>query len=206
VSPPARIARAVLLRARRELMALFYMRRVRHGRAPILTGRPRVLGGGRVELGDDVVICSVPVATQLIAEPGAVLRIGDETFMNYGVEIHAYESVTIGARALIGHYVHVMDSNGHGLVYRDAVLASPVVVEDEAWLGQRVTVLPGSRIGRGSVVATGSVVRGEIPPGVLAAGCPAVVLRPLCALDEARVARERAASPSGRPAWPLPPR
>jgi acetyltransferase-like isoleucine patch superfamily enzyme len=55
----------------------------------------------------------------------------------------------------------------------------PVVLEQGVWLGARVTVLKGVTIGRSSVVAAGSVVTRDIPPGVLAGGMPAKVLRKL---------------------------
>jgi len=51
------------------------------------------------------------------------------------------------------------------------------VIGNGAWLGACVTVLPGSRVGEGSVVGAGSLVIGEVPPGVIAVGRPARVRR-----------------------------
>jgi galactoside O-acetyltransferase len=48
-----------------------------------------------------------------------------------------------------------------------------VIIEDEAWLGAHVVVLPGVRIGRGAVVGAGSVVTRDIPAGAVAHGAPA---------------------------------
>jgi acetyltransferase-like isoleucine patch superfamily enzyme len=59
------------------------------------------------------------------------------------------------------------------------VEAAPVVVEDGAWIGACVTLLPGARVGAGSVVGAGSLVVGELPPCVLAVGRPARVVRRL---------------------------
>ncbi len=56
---------------------------------------------------------------------------------------------------------------------------NPVVIEDDAWLGAEVFVIPGVTIGRGSVIAARSVVTSDIPPMVLAAGVPAKVVREL---------------------------
>jgi acetyltransferase-like isoleucine patch superfamily enzyme len=55
----------------------------------------------------------------------------------------------------------------------------PVTIGDDVWLGANVLVLKGARIGAGSSIAANSVVTGEIPPGVLAGGVPARVIRPL---------------------------
>jgi maltose O-acetyltransferase len=48
-----------------------------------------------------------------------------------------------------------------------------VVIEDHAWIGMRATILPGTIIGRGAVVAAGAVARGVIPPMTVVAGVPA---------------------------------
>ncbi len=48
-----------------------------------------------------------------------------------------------------------------------------VVIEDDAWLGTGVIVLPGIRIGARSVVAAGAVVTKDVAPGMIVAGIPA---------------------------------
>jgi acetyltransferase-like isoleucine patch superfamily enzyme len=55
----------------------------------------------------------------------------------------------------------------------------PVIIGDGVWLGSNVLVLPGVTIGKGSVVAAGSVVSRDIPSGVLAAGNPAKIIKKL---------------------------
>ncbi|MEM5776015.1 MAG: DapH/DapD/GlmU-related protein, partial [Anaerolineaceae bacterium] len=56
---------------------------------------------------------------------------------------------------------------------------APVVIEDMVFIGTNSLVLKGAHIGRGSVIGAGSVVTGEIPAGVIAAGNPARVIRAL---------------------------
>lgn len=56
-------------------------------------------------------------------------------------------------------------------------------VGNDVWFGGHVTVLPGVTIGDGSVIGAGSVVTRDIPPGVVAAGNPCRVLRPVTEKD-----------------------
>jgi maltose O-acetyltransferase len=53
----------------------------------------------------------------------------------------------------------------------------PVIIEDDVWLGARVLLLPGARVGSGSVIGAGAVVSGEIPPMSVAVGNPARVVK-----------------------------
>lgn len=55
--------------------------------------------------------------------------------------------------------------------------ALPVVIEDDVWIGGRVTILPGVHIGKGAVIGAGSVVTKDIPPFTLAYGNPARCIR-----------------------------
>lgn len=54
-----------------------------------------------------------------------------------------------------------------------------MLIEDDVFLGTQTLVLKGSHIGRGAVIGAGSVVAGEIPPQVIAAGNPARIVREL---------------------------
>jgi acetyltransferase-like isoleucine patch superfamily enzyme len=56
------------------------------------------------------------------------------------------------------------------------VRGGPIVVEDDAWISFRVTVLPGVRIGRGAVVAAGAVVTEDVAPYSIVGGIPAQVI------------------------------
>lgn len=112
--------------------------------------------------------------------PGAELVIGDGCGLS-GTVIAAAESVVLGDNVLCGANVTIMDTDVHEPESPTFGRArhAPVVIEDGAWLGLNVVVLKGVTIGRGSVVAAGSVVVGSVPERVIVAGQPAVVVREL---------------------------
>jgi len=53
----------------------------------------------------------------------------------------------------------------------------PVCIEDDVWIGSRVILLPGVRIGKGSIVGAGSVVTRDVEPYAIVAGNPARKIR-----------------------------
>lgn len=76
-----------------------------------------------------------------------------------------------------GVYDHVIKYSPMVPPEQQAYIASPIVMEDASGVAVGSVLLPGSVIGRYSWVGSGSVVRGHIPPGVLAGGNPATVLK-----------------------------
>jgi acetyltransferase-like isoleucine patch superfamily enzyme len=120
---------------------------------------------------------------------GFLIRIGSDVAMNDYVHIGAVESVSIGDRVLIASKVFISDhdhgSYGKGGLHTDPRIpprqrllsASPVVIEDDVWLGEFVSVLAGVRIGKGSVIGTMSTVTRDIPPYSIAVGSPARVIK-----------------------------
>ena len=61
--------------------------------------------------------------------------------------------------------------------HRATTYPAPIVIGKNVWLGSCVVVVPGVKIGDGAIVGAGSVVTKDIPPGVVAAGAPARVIR-----------------------------
>lgn len=114
---------------------------------------------------------------------GARIEIGDDSRLN-GVCIHAFKSVVIGRQCLIAANCQIFDGNGHDLAFPNVEIrgmtsgaAEPIIIEDSVWIGANSIILPGTRIGRGSIVAANSVVRGTIPSMVVWGGNPAVLLK-----------------------------
>jgi maltose O-acetyltransferase len=78
----------------------------------------------------------------------------------------------------------VMDNNQHDVVrHTELPPSGPVVIEDNVWIGSKVVILPGVRIGSRAVIGAGSIVTKDVPPRCVAAGNPARVLRHLTELD-----------------------
>ena len=99
-----------------------------------------------------------------------------------GCTISAAERIVIEDNVLIGSGCLIADSDFHPIAYEDRddtekTLNAPVHICEGAFIGARSIVLKGVTIGRGSVIGAGSVVTRDIPPGVIAAGNPARVIR-----------------------------
>lgn len=109
----------------------------------------------------------------------------------HGSAITAYERVTIGENCLVAAGSIIMDCGGHPVSFphverRIEALVdgqpnvgriAPVVIEDCVFVGTGCIVMPGVRIGYGSVVAAGSVVTKDVAPYSVVAGNPATVVR-----------------------------
>jgi maltose O-acetyltransferase len=119
-----------------------------------------------------------------------VIEVGAGTYLSNNVQVISESRISIGSRCLIGDGVLIIDSDFHDLsaAARNAsapltsssiTLTAPVIIEDNVFIGSRVIILKGVTIGKDSVIGAGSVVVRSIPPGVIAAGNPAKVIRPL---------------------------
>jgi maltose O-acetyltransferase len=135
--------------------------------------------GGTVRIGKHFVVRGRVARCEISANKKAEIRIGNRVFLNQGAIISARQSIEIGDDTLIGDFSAIYDSNWHCLDPDHPDMPRPVVIGKNVWLGNGVLVLPGSEIGDHTVVAARSVVRGSLPPRVLAAGNPAKVIKQL---------------------------
>lgn len=134
-------------------------------------------------------------ATIVLEKEGVAVRIGSRTHLGGGTLVDAACGIEIGDDVLIAFEVLVMDHDSHAMQFesrrhdvRDwmrgtkdwtAVVRWPVRIGNKAWIGARTIVLKGVTIGEGAIIGAGSVVTGDVPPWMLAAGNPARIIRPL---------------------------
>ena len=155
--------------------------RVRIGPGLLGNGRLRISGPGRVVLDAEVNAWSHAEVNRLVtAQPDALIHVGRNARLN-GCTIIAARRVEVGADCVLGS-CEVRDHLPYSespTDRRQPAEPKPVVIEDNVWIGGQVSVLPGVRIGRDSVVGIHAVVFDDVPSGVIVGGNPARVLRPL---------------------------
>lgn len=145
------------------------------GRGTIVQRGVVIRHPGRVHVGERSSLATgIVIDTEL---PDGECRIGNDVIIWTATRLDFSGGLTIGDGVVISEDV-VVYTHAHGLEPKSIPHAAPLVIENGVWLGSRVVVTEGcDRIGAGSVVASGSVVTREVPPGVLVAGIPARVVK-----------------------------
>lgn len=106
---------------------------------------------------------------------GAFSYIGRGAVVPRGVEMGKY--VMIGPELLITGNDHRFGEAGTAVIFSGRPVPKACVVEDDVWIGARVTILMGVRVGRGAIVAAGAVVTRDILPYTIVGGVPARPIR-----------------------------
>ena len=123
---------------------------------------------------------------------GSRITIGNNFFANYdckiidGAEVIFGDDVRIGPNCCFATANHALDP---GMRRDGYMIYQPVTVGNNVWFGAGVLVCPGVSIGDDCVIGAGSVVTGDIPAGVFAAGNPCRVIRPLTEADREKYPR-----------------
>jgi acetyltransferase-like isoleucine patch superfamily enzyme len=146
----------------------------------------RVSGERRIALGSRVFV-GAGAWLQALDHPeggdGVAIRIGDDCGFAGGTVLSSVKSVTIGNHVSFARGCYIAD---HTHAYSDWETAvdtqgltdiRAVTIEDGVWLGENVVVLPGVRIGKGTVVGANSVVNVDLPDYCVALGVPARIVR-----------------------------
>ena len=170
-----RVQRAVRLSEQLNQLPYHEMAAIRAAWAE-LTGQPV----------DDTFHLIPPIRT----EHGLNIRVGRDVFINHGCTLMDIGGIDIGDEVMIGPNASLITS-GHPLdptLRRKQIVASPIVVERNVWIGASAMILHGVTVGADAVVAAGAVVTADVPPATVVGGVPARVLRSVYEDDPVRPA------------------
>ena len=116
--------------------------------------------------------------------------IGDNS--GIGVNCEICRGLTLGKNVIMGpeclFYSTNHKFNPETRRFEGYTDISPIVIEDDVWIGRRAIIMGGVTIGKGAVIGAGSVVTKDVPPYCVAAGNPAIVRKKL--LNEQELAAE----------------
>lgn len=139
--------------------------------------------------------CNIAAGVQLTAwdkyqdqvfTPEIVL--GDNCSIGEDSHITAINSIRLGNNVLLGKKILITD-NAHGASsadlmdiapnYRPLWSKGPIIIEDNVWIGEKSSIMPGVHIGKGTIIAANSVVTKDVPPYSVVAGVPADIIKSL---------------------------
>jgi virginiamycin A acetyltransferase len=137
--------------------------------------------GTRIVIGDYSEIYDF-VSIRSVGGCGDII-IGEHCYLNPGCVLYSGNGIALGNYVLLAPGVMLLPTN-HAYARRDIPIRHQgflpskggITIEDDVWIGANSVVLDGAHIGRGAVIAAGSVVRGEIPPFEIWGGVPAAKL------------------------------
>ena len=118
--------------------------------------------------------------------PNASIKIGNNCYIGEYNQITACNKITIGDGLLTGHYVLISDNSHGGLSeeesiivphYRELKSKGEVVIGNNVWIGDKVSVLAGVHIGNNVIVAANAVVTKDVPDNCVVAGVPAKIVK-----------------------------
>ena len=123
-------------------------------------------GGGTLYYGADIEVFE-----------NSTLKVGKNCVFNINATIICGDHIDIGDNVCFGRNVTIRDNSGNHFMSRRVYKNKrPVVIGKHSWITEQCIVMPGSKIGAGVIVGTGSIVNGKLPNFTLATGRPAVVV------------------------------
>jgi acetyltransferase-like isoleucine patch superfamily enzyme len=145
----------------------------------------------RVSLGSGVV-CRGILRRETFGD--GTLRVAADVYIGDDVIVSCCDRIEIGELTLLGHGVQIFDNDSHpldadaraadwrairsgGARDAEAIGHAPVRIGRQAWIGLGSIVMKGVTVGDGAVIAAGSVVTADVPPGALVGGNPARQIR-----------------------------
>ncbi|WP_410493100.1 acyltransferase [Catalinimonas alkaloidigena] len=126
---------------------------------------------------------------------GGYIEIGENSYIGENTQIWSGELVKIGKNVLISHGVSIIDTDSHELNSSDrvdtylsllkdgpptdqgSIKTGSIIIHDEAWISFNAIILKGVTIGKGAIVAAGTIVTKNVPDYAVVAGNPAKIIR-----------------------------
>lgn len=104
--------------------------------------------------------------------------LGKNVFANHNLTVMSLGTVTIEDGAMLGPEVGLFTVNHEPKNIR-VLRTKEIHIKKNAWIGARVSILPGVTIGENAIVGTGSVVTKDVPDNSVAVGVPAKIIKTL---------------------------
>ena len=137
---------------------------IRIGAHTVIAGQLQTFGhAGRIEIGD---WCFVGPGSRIWSS--AAVKVGHRVLISHGVNVHDTNSHPVDAAERHAHFVDIVE-RGHPRRI-DSIAAAPVTIGDDVWIGFNSIVMKGVTIGRGAIIAAGSVVTRDVPEFALYVG------------------------------------
>lgn len=129
--------------------------------------------------------------------------IGDKTVFGTQVKVNGYLDVEIGEKCIIADWVYVCDFDHRTddiftPIKDQGIVKSPVRIGSDVWIGTKASVLKGSQIGDGCVLAAHCVVKGPVEPFMIVGGIPAKPLKDRREVFQAQAAHRAKVEKIGR--------
>lgn len=162
------------------------------GRNVVISRGLQMGGGKNITLGNDVRIDKNVILVAWSKYVGdnfhSSISIGEGTTIGEACNITSINEIKIGKNVLMGRRVTITD-NAHGKItssdlnippkLRPLISKGKVEIQDNVWIGDKVTILPDVVIGYGSIIGANAVVVSNIPPLAVVVGVPGKVVRTL---------------------------
>lgn len=117
---------------------------------------------------------------------GGKVIIGNNVSINRNCILVCHDKISIGDNCAVGpntiFYDHDHKFGLNGIA--EGFKTSPIIIEDNCWIGAGVTILRGTHIGEGSVIGAGTIVRGDIPPHSLVTSNRELSIVPILSKEE----------------------
>jgi acetyltransferase-like isoleucine patch superfamily enzyme len=160
------------------------------GNGNIIGSPLEIIGGEYISIGNNVFIGKNGVISAwdnyMNVKYTPRLTMGNDIIIQTYCHITSINRIEIKDGTIIGKWVTITD-NAHGKsewedllispIKRNLYSPGPVIIDENVWIGDKVTILPNVHIGKNAIIGANSVVTKDIPDNCVAAGIPARVIK-----------------------------